>query len=245
MAYVKASQKLLPAPGQWLWRGGVAFVALALTLASAPATAGITFGRDNLGGATTAVDFTGPVCTPGCLASQTCTTLYDATSAPLNLCLNKSYPFSFLGSWQAQGRQYHVGDVVTNPDPNSTGEAYIFIDVSASTVFSNFVTIHPPLTDSQSWARFSGLVSDLAGAQGPPGPKGDTGPVGPVGATGPAGLNGQVGLKGDTGPLGPVGPAGPTGMTGAPGPKGDTGPAGAIGATGPIGPYGAAGPAGC
>jgi hypothetical protein len=179
------------------WRGRIAALSLLVSgLLTPPAEAGITFGRDQLNGSTT-VDFTGPVCTPGCTLSQTCTTLGDYnTGVTTNLCLNKTYPFSYVGDWQPQGRNYQVGNVVSNP---VTGEAYVFVDVSVSTQFSNVLRDHPLLSDTNSWQLFSGLVSDLPGASGTQGPAGPQGPSGVAGANGDTGPAGQAGATGASG----------------------------------------------
>lgn len=219
----------------WLSRS-TGWLALWLAaLASMPATAGINFGRDVLNPSLPA-DYQGPVCTPGCSTSQTCTALYDkVTSVQTNLCLNNSYPFNFVGNWQPSGHLYHVGDVVTDP---ATGQTYVFVDVSVSTVVTTNLEPHPPLTDTNSWVPFVNLVTDGTGLPGLPGPQG---PAGPQGSQGPAGSQGVPGLQG---PVGAIGPAGPSGPTGLPGPKGDIGPAGPIGMAGLQGPKGDTGPAG-
>ena len=216
------------------WRGCLAVLALLVAgLLAPPAQAGITFGRDQLNGASTPADFTGPVCTPGCLLSQTCTTLSDSnTGVATNLCLNKAYPFVYVGNWQPNGRNYQVGNVVSNP---VTGEAYVFVDVTVSTQFSNILQVHPLLSDTNSWQLFSGLVSDLPRAPGTQGPAGPAGPQGPAGVAGANGTNGLNGLNGAPGAVGPVGPQG------AKGDKGDTGPMGPQGAAGSAGSPGAAG----
>jgi hypothetical protein len=242
----------------------IVFATLLLPLA---ASAGITYGRDQIPPGTTApADYTGPVCTPGCTPSQTCTTLYDHTNPAIstNLCLNKAYPFIFKGDWQPSGHNYSVGDVVNAP---VSGMAYIFVDVTASTTTTSFLEVHPPLTDTNSWLPFvdSLGLSGGAGSAGPAGPtgatgpagpkgdKGDTGPMGPqgpvgaTGAQGPQGVQGAIGLPGVqgaiglTGPQGIVGPKGDTGPIGPVGPQGIQGPQGALGLMGPIGPQGVSG----
>ncbi len=243
----------------WLFRGAGSLALLVAAFASTPLTAGINYGRDVLVGTLSADP--NMVCTPGCTVSQTCTTLFASSTDPTgtNLCVNNAYPFNFMGNWQALGRAHHVGDVVTDP---VTGKAYLYVDVTASTVVTTNFVSHPPLTDTTSWQPFDGLVSDLsgvAGAQGPAGPQGLAGPQGAAGTQGDigpqglAGASGAQGPKGDTGPMGPagtvgpqgsIGPAGPIGPTGSAGPAGNTGPAGGAGPTGPTGPGGFSGPAG-
>jgi Collagen triple helix repeat (20 copies) len=219
-----------------------AAIAFALLLAlplALPAEAGIQYGRDDWSNATsTPVTDCG---SPGCSPSQICSPLFDQTNpdAPaIPVCLNKSYPFNFMGAWQSIGRTHHVGDVVTDP---ATGAAYIFVDVSVPSTTSNFITFHPPLTDPLSWQPFTGLDIAAAGAAGQQGPQGPAGPQGPKGDTGPMGLPGAAG---DAGPQGVAGPAGPQGAQGPQGPKGDTGPIGPQGALGLTGPQGAQGPQG-
>jgi len=197
----------------------IVFATLLLPLA---ARAGITYGRDQIPPGTTApADYTGPVCTPGCKPSQTCTTLYDRTNPAIstNLCLNKAYPFTFKGDWQPSGRNYSVGDVVNDP---VSGMAYIFVDVTASTTTSSFLEVHPPLTDTNSWLPF---VDSL-------GLSGGAGSAGPAGPQGPAGTNGVNGAPGAPGAPGPVGPQGMQGATGAQGAMGLPGVQGAMGLTG-------------
>ena len=249
-------------------RGACSLALVAATLLSPLAVkAGITYGRDQIPPGTTApADYTGPVCTPGCTPSQTCTTLYDHTNPAIstNLCLNKAYPFTFKGDWQPAGHNYSVGDVVNAP---VSGMAYVFVDVTASTTTSSFLEVHPPLTDTNSWRPFvdSLGLSGGAGSAGPAGPQGPagtngvdgapgapgaTGPVGPQGLQGATGVQGAMGLPGVQGAMGLTGAQGNTGPQGVAGPKGDTGPigpqgvAGAKGDTGPMGPQGVAGPKG-
>ena len=226
------------------WCGGaVAFSLLAAALLASPAEAGITFGRDYLTATTAA---SGPICSPGCLQSQKCTTLYESrdSTTGTNLCLNNSYAFVFAGDWQPSGRNYQVGEVVNDP---VTGKAYVFVDVTVSTTLTNFLQVHPPLSDTNSWQPFSGLVPELAGSPGPQGPMGPAGPPGAPGAPGAPGVNGINGAPGAPGAMGATGAPGATGATGAQGLKGDTGatgPQGLTGATGPQGPKGDTGATG-
>lgn len=153
----------------WRRRGASAFVLLLVAIGATPATAGINYGRDVFG--PNLIDYIGPVCTPGCSTSQTCTKLYSSNTDPVgtNLCVNNTYAFNYMGNWQPLGRAYAVGDVVTD---SLTGKAYIFIDVSASTAVTTNLDAHPPLTDTNSWQSFTALVTDSAGSQGSAGPAG-------------------------------------------------------------------------
>ena len=178
---------------RWLLRS-TSGLALALTaLASSHATAGLTYGNDV---PLSVLDPNPSVCTPGCSTSQVCSTLFDTdpnNTTPINVCVNRSYTFNYLGNWQPYGRKHHVGDVVSDP---VTGVAYVFVDVSVTSSFTNFLNAHPPLTDPVSWQPFDGLVSDLVGVPGPagsPGVAGPAGPVGPTGAVGPVGPAGSAG----------------------------------------------------
>ena len=74
-----------------------------------------------------------------------------------------------------------------------------------------------PLTDTDTWMKFSTGGSGGGGTQGPPGPQGPEGPQGPQGEQGPPGETGA------TGPQGPAGSEGPQGPQGEPGEDGQDG----------------------